>query len=784
MPEREVFHDGTTEAGFYIVYGPGVSEITINSVSGNSNIGLIKVSASNEEATIKIIDEDLTTLPTTLSSPTLEIGGGSFSSKGNSSLTVGQYEITALFAGDTLYNSSSESDSFNLEASQNDNTQLGTGALVNVVADSGTGYTGTVCSNDADNDGICSGWDKNGIQFGVDGKKNYIDLPARDDNKPNIYIEIDYMKDHKPRSNAVQDLIDVFDQNGISLTVFIDEEIPHVDTLHIWTDNDSDSTNDYDSIKANHYGTISERPSATGQTTSISSQGSTQKTLTLQNIKVSTPSYPPRIIQDPTLPIDSTQGTVTIKSKITTSNPVILSVPSNLPVPSTGPDLNIYASPTASVLPIPGTEHIVTVEVKFKTTGAITNVDLGTIDVPITLSSSATVNAQTYPNSPFASSTLIEAYAQVVRYMIFAHSSGGPSGTSEFLGNDAAITLGEGFGGTISGHSGSTGTRNEQSGTMLHEIGHWLGLKHGGPEKIGTTIVADADINCKPIHTSVMSYSRQTPAYLGGTWTLDFSHGNLHPLTEGTLNEQIGFLTDGPATTQVYATPSKLVKKYLSYSSGPAVKVDFDGNGVFDNSPVSVDINNFGIPGCNTSQISTSAYYDYDEWSNLKYNFRDTVSGQFDGASGNHPTPNGDLNYENYQLQILQGFQFNGANPPPSTDGTEIRNKGSTLPLKIPIFDSMGNTIDFAKIYAEYTVGSSTTKNLVKDSSKNSLFTYSGGFYSINWQTPKKAGVYYITAYIKNPVDSGEDWPIINEDLEPQLINPAGQIVTFKVTLE
>src|SRR5207249_1535359 len=43
------------------------------------------------------------------------------------------------------------------------------------------------------------------------------------------------------------------------------------------------------------------------------------------------------------------------------------------------------------------------------------------------------------------------------------------------------------------------GTTDQQAGTLMHEIGHNLGLRHGG---------GDND-NCKPNYRSVMSYTRQ-----------------------------------------------------------------------------------------------------------------------------------------------------------------------------------------------------------------------------------------------------------------------------------
>jgi len=789
LPEIIVFHDGNVDAGFYVVYGPGVSEISINSITGDgTDIGLTRITASNEEANINIIDEDVTLL-SLQTSPTIDISGGSFSSIGDAPSVPGLYDVTAEFAGDGLYKDSSATDSFNLEANQG--SESGLGGQINVVADAGTGYTGILCGADGDNDSICAGWEGvSGKTFGVSGLTYHLALPDRSDSQKNLYVEIDYMTDHEPKAQAIQDIIDVFADNDITVTVFVDEVITHVEIMNIWTDSDDIATNDFDSIKANYYGSEDERSSATGQVTNIASVSPTAKTLTITGITVSTPEHSPRVTKHASADDHLTQGTILIKSKITTSNSVTLGVTATVDKPIlTGAGLDIFSRPSASVLPIPGTEHVVTVSVPFKTTGALTDVSLGTLTVPFTISGAgATATAETNPNSPHASSTLTEAYAQLVRYVIFGHSQGGPSGTAEFLGNDAVVTLGDGFGGTAPNHSGSVGTIKEQAGTLMHEFGHWLGLKHGGPEKIGGVVVTDADVNCNPVNTGVMPYSRQTNAYLGALWTPDYSHGNLDSITESALDEEKGFFSSSSDTTyHVFVNGNGFVGKPNSYTTGDPIRaVNFNANGVIDTADVQVDLNNFGIDGCNTSD-DTQTFNDYDEWFNLNFNWKDTVSGQFDGGNPNHPTPNGDLNADNNQLQKLQGLQFFGAIPPPSSDGTEIRKAGSTLPLKMPVLDSDGNPIDFATVTATYlTNATGPLTGDIEDSSGNNLFTYdiNGEFYILNWKTPKKAGTYWITAFVDNPTDVGPDkWPLIDFTNDPVLTDENGDEITVQVIL-
>jgi predicted Zn-dependent protease len=63
----------------------------------------------------------------------------------------------------------------------------------------------------------------------------------------------------------------------------------------------------------------------------------------------------------------------------------------------------------------------------------------------------------------------------------------------------------------------------------MHELGHNLGLDHGGAD----------DINCKPNYLSVMSYSRQFSSPIGNR-PLDYSRSSLVHLNESSLNEPDG----------------------------------------------------------------------------------------------------------------------------------------------------------------------------------------------------------------------------------------------------
>lgn len=90
-----------------------------------------------------------------------------------------------------------------------------------------------------------------------------------------------------------------------------------------------------------------------------------------------------------------------------------------------------------------------------------------------------------------------------VHYALFANSlkpdgSAGPSGVAELNGNDLVVALG-GYGFTTAPGNSLNMLVSLQASTLMHELGHNLGLRHGGNE----------ETNYKPNHYSVMNYMYQ-----------------------------------------------------------------------------------------------------------------------------------------------------------------------------------------------------------------------------------------------------------------------------------
>ena len=135
----------------------------------------------------------------------------------------------------------------------------------------------------------------------------------------------------------------------------------------------------------------------------------------------------------------------------------------------------------------------------------------------------------------------------------------------------------------------------------MHELGHNLGLHHGGNEPL----------NYKPNYISVMNYMFQLDSYGTGR-SLDFSGGNHNPLVESNLNENNGI---GEAVKTVW----RLTNGSVAISDGNlAIDWNVDGNIAAN---VQMNLNNFPQePNSNDDETLR----DYNDWENLFYRFRST----------------------------------------------------------------------------------------------------------------------------------------------------------------
>ncbi len=229
----------------------------------------------------------------------------------------------------------------------------------------------------------------------------------------------------------------------------------------------------------------------------------------------------------------------------------------------------------------------------------------------------------------------------------FCSSAGNPdfraSGNSEYIGDDIMIA----FGGRYDQTGGQAPpTIINQAATILHELGHNLGLDHGGPYD-GT---AERQLNYKPNFISVMNYAYQlqgittadrpnrtnctsdhtdTGAIVACPVRIDFQDttpvltaaGLLHNLDEhaGMLNEPNGVNTGNNDVVYWYHPG-----RHAGPGTGP-IDFDFNGDGAIE------------APIAAATQINNDASFDllqsHRDWNALRYDFQCNALTNGDGAA-------------------------------------------------------------------------------------------------------------------------------------------------------
>jgi hypothetical protein len=182
----------------------------------------------------------------------------------------------------------------------------------------------------------------------------------------------------------------------------------------------------------------------------------------------------------------------------------------------------------------------------------------------------------------------------------------------------------------------------------MHELGHTLGLLHGG----------DQNLHLKPNYYSVMNYLWQTPhSKYVAYWNLDYSTQQMPDLHEFGLNELTGI--GGPIGVQVPIGP-KGGPRRLANMDGPVdwSNSDQDADGLPENDMgVLIDINGDGV-------LSAFPLTGYEDWSHLQYNFRRNP------AASDGVTPDFDLNDVELTFELAQAInnELIGANSPADFD--------------------------------------------------------------------------------------------------------------------
>lgn len=207
------------------------------------------------------------------------------------------------------------------------------------------------------------------------------------------------------------------------------------------------------------------------------------------------------------------------------------------------------------------------------------------------------------PATPFIENHTVEAKALVYHYAIFAHQQAAnpPSSGGFYDLNTFVVTLGaSGWGDhPVTGHD--VGSFDERAGTLMHELGHSLGLNHGGGD----------GVNCKPNYLSVMSYSRQFTSPIANR-PLDYSHSDLNSLNENYLSEPQGIQASTPAGLVTVHGPQ------FQYQTVTGTAVDWNQDSDTEDIFLPADINRLdGVGGCGPTP--GQSLYGHNDWGNLQY---------------------------------------------------------------------------------------------------------------------------------------------------------------------
>jgi hypothetical protein len=258
----------------------------------------------------------------------------------------------------------------------------------------------------------------------------------------------------------------------------------------------------------------------------------------------------------------------------------------------------------------------------------------------------------TNPN-PYQDAKDVIVYGTVIHQQC---ESIGSSGNSEIQGNDFVISLGS--------FTGGVGNIVEQESTLMHELGHTLGLNHGG---------SAATPNCKPNFLSVMNWGMQFADSDVPGRRLDYSRSVIVSMPETGLTEPGSIGASSPPTQPTaigHTNPPAGTSRTRAYNTG-STNLNYnwytgDTDPPYESGLSSV-LHNWGRAGCVDNTPTT--LFGYWDWAGLKFwngnpNFANvTLPGGNLSASAGGPPPPGQVKSAMSIAQSNNTYQLNANGP-------------------------------------------------------------------------------------------------------------------------
>jgi hypothetical protein len=252
-------------------------------------------------------------------------------------------------------------------------------------------------------------------------------------------------------------------------------------------------------------------------------------------------------------------------------------------------------------------------------------------------------------------SKTLAAKKMAFHYALIAHGllNDTSSGCAEVLGNDFVVTLASVAGSTAT--LDKPGDDDMMTATFMHELGHNLGLRHGG---------GDND-NCKPNYLSGMNYTFQFKKIVTNR-VFDFSGEEL-----ATLNEANGLIENRGIDNNASVFP---VGTKTAFGPSLVKVVNAQGDISWDKDTnvqetVAANLNNFGTTGCPASPGNTPLK-GYNDWANLKFRFQDSL----DFAEGQHDSAVEQPEIDRPEYEALFESRFGAGSATADDDGDGVAN--------------------------------------------------------------------------------------------------------------